>query len=372
MKYTESGGQPVTCAACGALVAATLLVCPSCGALMRSDELKQLAAAAGEARSRNDVRTEIAHWRSALELLPAGSQQHTHVLARVQELSRLLDSGQAPKPIAPPPPPPPGSDQAVNPPPPAPAAPKSAGRLKSIGAAVAIVGMVLLKSKTLLVLLLTKGKLLLMGLTKASTFFTMLASLGLYWSLWGWKFAGGLVLGIYIHEMGHVYALRRLGIKASAPMFIPGLGAVVRLKEYPADAREDARIGLAGPIWGLAASFAFYAIYLATSAPIWAAISYINAWINMFNLIPIAPLDGGRGFRALVQWQRWTITGCFFAAWILTHDGLLALLGIVAAIMSFRKAEPGTGDRRAFVEYVMLIAALAILVYLRLPDSLLR
>src|SRR5207302_3963478 len=94
--------------------------------------------------------------------------------------------------------------------------------------------------------LLTKGKLLLLGLTKATTFFSMLLSLGVYWAAWGWKFALGLVLSIYIHEMGHVFALRRLGFKASAPMFIPGLGALIRLRQHPANPREDAEIGLAG------------------------------------------------------------------------------------------------------------------------------
>src|SRR5439155_143942 len=83
----------------------------------------------------------------------------------------------------------------------------------------------------------------LLGLTKASTLFTMLLSAGVYWAAWGWKFALGVVLSIYVHEMGHVQALQRYGIKATAPMFIPGVGAVVRLKQYPASPR-DARVGL--------------------------------------------------------------------------------------------------------------------------------
>src|SRR5437870_5020636 len=92
----------------------------------------------------------------------------------------------------------------------------------------------------------------------------MLLSAGLYWTIWGWKFAFGLVLSIYIHEMGHVQALQRYGIKATAPMFIPGFGAVIRLKQHPADAREDARVGLAGPLRGLRAALAAYAVYRAT------------------------------------------------------------------------------------------------------------
>src|SRR5690606_32671692 len=132
------------------------------------------------------------------------------------------------------------------------------------------------------------------------------------------------------------------------------------------------RIGLAGPMWGLAASIGFYVIYLATGAPIWSAISHINAWINLFNLIPISPLDGGRGFRALVSWQRWCIALAFGLAYFTTHDGLLLLLAIVAIVMALRKTDPGPGDKRAFIEYVILIAALSALVLVRLPHSVLQ
>src|SRR5213076_3474994 len=93
----------------------------------------------------------------------------------------------------------------------------------------------------------------LLGLTKAITFVSMLLSAGVYWTIWGWKFAVGVVLSIYVHETGHTQALQRYGIQATAPMFIPGIGAVIRLKQYPTDAREDARVGLAGPLWGLVA-----------------------------------------------------------------------------------------------------------------------
>jgi Zn-dependent protease len=86
--------------------------------------------------------------------------------------------------------------------------------------------------------------------TKASTFASMFAFFGVYWSAYGWPLALGLVMSIYIHEMGHVVRLRRLGIAAGAPRFIPGVGAVVMLKQHVSDPLIDARIGLAGPLWG--------------------------------------------------------------------------------------------------------------------------
>src|SRR5207249_8827341 len=97
-------------------------------------------------------------------------------------------------------------------------------------------------------LLLSKLKFLLLGLTKASTFISMFAFFGVYWSVYGWRLALGLVLSIYIHEMGHVAMLRRLGIDAGAPMFIPGVGAFVMLKQHVAEPLTDAKIGLAGPV----------------------------------------------------------------------------------------------------------------------------
>src|SRR5207253_3338673 len=122
---------------------------------------------------------------------------------------------------------------------------------------------------TVALVLLSKVKFLLLGLTKASTIISMFAFFGLYWSTFGWPLALGLVLSIYIHEMGHVAMLRRLGIAAVAPIFIPGVGALVMLKQHITDPLTDAKIGLAGPVWGLGAAFAAFAVYMLTGARIW-------------------------------------------------------------------------------------------------------
>src|SRR5262249_21773650 len=148
----------------------------------------------------------------------------------------------------------------------------------SAGAAgVGGLALLLWKFKFVAILALGKAKFLLLGLAKASTFFSMILSLGVYWAAWGWKFAVGLIVSIYIHEMGHVAALRGFGIKASAPMFIPGLGAVVRMQQMPGDPRQDARVGLAGPIWGLGAAIAAALSYLISAWPIWWAIARVGA-----------------------------------------------------------------------------------------------
>src|SRR6185295_6272463 len=134
------------------------------------------------------------------------------------------------------------------------------------------VGALLAKFKWVVLFLLGKGKILLAGLLKAPTFLSMALALGVYATAFGWKFALGLVVSIYVHEMGHVVWLRRYGIPATAPMFVPGLGAFVRLNQRPATVGEDARVGLAGPVWGAAAAIGALAAGVGFESPLLVAI----------------------------------------------------------------------------------------------------
>jgi Zn-dependent protease len=195
----------------------------------------------------------------------------------------------------------------------------------------------------------------------------MLLSLGVYWAAFGWQFALGLIASIYVHEMGHVAALHRLGIRATAPMFLPGFGAVVRLQQYPVDASEDARVGLAGPIWGLGAALAAYTAFAFTSEPIWGAIARVGAWINLFNLLPVWQLDGGRGFRALSRAERFSIALLVAAAWWWTREGLLVLLLIVAGFRALGAGSSESGDRVALAQFAALVVSLSALTLIEVP-----
>jgi Zn-dependent protease len=143
-------------------------------------------------------------------------------------------------------------------------------------------------------------------------------------------------------------------------MFIPGIGAFIRLRQRPVDAIEDARIGLAGPIWGLGAALVALALGRATGEPLWLAIAKLGAWINLFNLLPILSLDGSRAFTALARPGRALATLAFGAAWYVTGDGLLILLALVAGFRVFGKAAEKS-DTRTLVELAGLIASLAAL-----------
>ncbi len=327
------------CPQCGTQVAPALLACPSCNHLVHADTLKRLAAQAEQAAQAADASAALAAWRQALDLLPRDSTQYQAVAARVQDLSRAVD-GQ-------------------------PAGAKAKSGWAKGAAGLGALGVLLAKFKFAVVFVLTKAKLLLLGLTKAGTLFSMLLSAGVYWTIWGWKFALGVVLSIYIHEMGHVQALQRYGIKATAPMFIPGLGAVIRLKQYPRSPREDARVGLAGPIWGLGAAAGAYVVSLATGLGIWAAIAHFGAWVNLFNLLPVWQLDGARGFRALTRMQRWIAVAVIGLMWFLTREGLLALLFVAgAATTAFGQAaeEP---DHTALGQYAWLVVTLSLMTLIR-------
>jgi Zn-dependent protease len=334
------------CLGCGSEVAAALLACPGCGRLRHQQALEGLAAEAGRAREAGDPAAEAAAWRAALELLPPASRQASQLAARVEELSRDIAAGGATLPEP---------------------QPKAGLGKAGVAGAVATVALLLWKLKAVVLLLLGKGKLLLLGLSKAGTVSTMLLSLGVYWAAFGWKLAAGLVASIYVHEMGHVAALRRFGVPATAPMFIPGLGAMIRLKARPATPQEDARVGLAGPRWGLVAALVAAVLHAATGAGAWAAIARVGALINLFNLMPLGPLDGGRAFHALSRWQRWLAVAAIGAAWAATSEGLLLLVGAVAAVRAFSPAAPPVGDRPSLVEYALLTGALAALTLLPVP-----
>ena len=310
------------CTGCGAELGPSALACPACGALVHAEDLKRLASEAEASAARGDPSAALAAWRSTLDLLPPNTRQHAQIAARVLELSRAIDA--APKQAKP-----------------------SSARSKWIAGGGAA-----------LLFLVTKGKFLLLGLTKMSTLFSLFLSLGVYWTAFGWKFAAGLIASLYVHEIGHVASLARYGIKASAPMFVPGLGALVRLKQYPADAREDARVGLAGPLWGLGASIAFLAAGLWGEWAICLSIAHVGAWINLFNLLPVWQLDGSRGFRALSRAQRWFAVASVGAAYAMSGDGILVLLLLVAGWRALAKEAPLEGDRRAAIEYAVLVILL--------------
>jgi len=331
------------CASCGVVLAPALLLCPSCNALVHRRELELLARAAEQASSRGELGEAMASWRKALALLPPQSKQATRITDLIRDLREQLEA----RPSAP------------RPSPAAPAQPAKSGWRRWGAALSSALVFALLKLKSLWVLALAGWKPLLLGLTKLGTLWTMLLSVGVYWTLFGWQFALGLVLCIYVHEIGHVVALKRLGIAASSPMFIPGLGAVVRLNQYPIDVDEEAQVGLAGPRWGLGVSLLVFALSRALHSPMLSAIAHVSAWINLFNLLPIPPLDGGRGFRALSNRERLMCAALLGVVYFVTHQPFAGLIALVALARGFEQRAKPASNQRILVEFVVIATLLA-------------
>ena len=148
-------------------------------------------------------------------------------------------------------------------------------------------------------LLILKFGGLLLKLKVVTTGGSMLVSIAAYAWIWGLPFAVGFVLLIFVHELGHVLELRRQGVRASAPLFIPFLGAVIGMRELPDDAWKEARVALAGPILGSAGAAACWIAGEATGSELLVGLAFVGFFLNLFNLIPIVPLDGGRAAGAL-------------------------------------------------------------------------
>ena len=166
---------------------------------------------------------------------------------------------------------------------------KRAGGVAAGGVAVAVKFAAQLKG---LLLVLPKLKLL-------TTAGTALVSVAAYSLFWGWSFAVGFVVLLFVHEMGHVVQLRREGIRASSPMFIPFLGAVIAAKSLGENALAEARVGLAGPVLGSLGAAACLAIGELANSNFFRALAYVGFLLNLFNLIPVVPLDGGRAMAAM-------------------------------------------------------------------------
>lgn len=317
---------PYHCARCQTELPPLTLACPACGWLVHGERLRELAAEAESAERAGEPAAARDRWLAALELLPAQSQQHAVIRDRAAMLTRAIDA--------------------------------NAGRVLSPGGAWWRRG--LPGVGILAILLVSKLKFLLLGLTKASTFVSMFAFFGLYWSMYGWPLALGLALSIYVHEMGHVAMLRRLGLDAGAPLFVPGVGAFVLLKQPVLDPLTDAKIGLAGPVWGLGAGLVALAVYGATAAPIWFAIAQVTGFLNLFNLIPVWQLDGSRGIRILSRAERWALVAAIAVALLLTEQRLLFIVGAVAVWRALQE-QAGPGDRGVLATFVALVLLLALL-----------
>jgi Zn-dependent protease len=208
---------------------------------------------------------------------------------------------------------------------------------------------------------------------------TMFLTIFVYAQIWGWRYAVGFVLLIFVHEAGHLVAARMMGLPVGLPVFLPFMGAVIALKEAPRNAWVEAVVGIGGPILGSIGAMAVWGLYFVTGNGIFLALGYAGFFINLFNLIPMIPLDGGRIVTALSPWF-WLLGLAVLVPVLLLNSNILLIFILFLLIMNsfprmialFRKR---TDVERRYYEctplqrvviavlYFSLLAGLGIIMY---------
>jgi Zn-dependent protease len=251
------------CPACGHWLTEGTLACPDCQTLAYGQYLGTVAGEAQTLEQQGKIVEARDRWRSALMWMPETSPQAASVQAHIAQLEGQLNAEKE----------------------------RESKWRKRLGPFAPIV-LFLIKFKSA-IFLLFKLKFLL----------GFLGFFALYWAIFGWKFAIGFMLSIFIHEMGHFIAVKRRGLKAELPMFRL-LGAYVRWYHQGISLKELAAIALAGPLYGLGAALACLGLYWGTHASIFLVLANVGAWINLLNLVPLLSLDGAQATYALSRLQR--------------------------------------------------------------------
>lgn len=203
---------------------------------------------------------------------------------------------------------------------------------------------------------------------------TMVLSLALYAAVWGWAFAAGFVALLLVHEMGHYLAARERGLPVGLPMFIPFLGAVITMQRAPRDVETEAYIAFAGPFLGTIGAFAVYGWALHTGSTLGLALAYSGFILNLFNLLPVAPLDGGR-ICAVLGPRIWLLGAPLLIGLLMWRPNpalfVVALLAVPRLMRALRH-DPRTPASRAYygvsattrLEYMVLYFGLVALLAL--------
>ena len=314
------------CKRCSHELAPGVLVCDRCQALVHAEKLEQLAAEAKELEALGDLRQARERWLMGLPLLPANSRQANWI----QDHARALDSAADKLQPAPP------SDN------------KWAQKLGPIGP-VAI--------------LLAKSKVLLTAIFKLKFLLSFFAFVGIYWAAFGMMFGVGFAVLILIHEMGHFIDIKRRGLPAEMPVFLPGLGAYVRWQALGVPLETRAAISLAGPLAGFFASLACVLLWLQTGNPLWAALARAGAVLNLLNLIPVWVLDGGQAALALSKTERIVLLTACLGLWLVLGENMFFLVALGFGYQAFFAGNlPARPSRATTIYFIAVLTALGLMI----------
>jgi Zn-dependent protease len=316
------------CRRCSSDLAAGALVCEKCHALVHSETLDRLAAEAKALEAKGDLRQAREHWLMGLPLLPPNSRQADWIQSHARSLDDAADRIQ---------PQPPSEN-------------KWAQKLGPVGP-VAI--------------LLAKGKTVLFALFKLKFLLSFASFIALYWAVWGIKFGIGFAVLILLHEMGHFIDIKRRGLPADMPVFLPGLGAYVRWHAIGVPLETRAAISLAGPLAGFLTAVACAVLWWQTGNPLWAALARVGAVLNLLNLTPVWMLDGGQAALALSKMERIILLTACLALWLVLGEGMFFIVALGAGYQIFFAGDlPPHPSRATTIYYLAVLTGLGVVIHL--------
>ena len=330
------------CSACGVELEHGALACPACHTLVNSERLDQLAndARALEMRGRLPQAREL--WVECLPLLPANSKQIEWVDTRLKALDDAMAQAEA---LA--------RGEVIEPAKVEKPTPKWVKKLGPFGPVA---------------LLLLKLKGVLFALLKLKFLYSFVLYAALYVGLFGWRFGLGFAVAVLIHEMGHYIDVKRRGLPADMPVFLPGLGAYVKWRAMKVSLRTMAQVSLAGPLAGWIAAAVCFLIYTYTQDPIWAALARTGAILNVLNLTPVWFFDGGIAGYALDAMQRAALLMACLWLWYYTREGFFLLVAAGFAWRLFTAVRknsdaPPMGDWGVWLYFASVLVALGVLFH---------
>jgi Zn-dependent protease len=281
--------------------------------------MEQFAAHARSLEAHGDIQEAREKWLACLPLLPPDSLQADWIRNHVREL------GNPPVPTTP-------SNPNTN------TTPQWAKRLGPLGP----IAIALLKFKSLL---------------------SFVAFFGLYWSYWGPKFGIGFAILILVHEMGHFIDIKRRGLPADMPMFLPGLGAYVRWNAMGVSLETRAAVSLAGPLAGWLSSAVCALIWHQTGNGLWAALARSGAWLNALNLIPLWIFDGNHATYALNKLERMIVMVVSAALGYALGEWIFGLIAIGMLVRLFTRDDPPRPSNAITAYFLAVITALAMILW---------
>lgn len=318
-----SEGAERSCSRCHSRLHAGALACDRCHALVHGQTLEQTAAQARLLEGRGELAGAHEQWLRALELLPENSTQAQWIRGDIERISALSLAATAAK--------------------------KDGSWLRKTGPFAPLLA------------LLVKGKFLL-GLLKFKFLLSLGVFIAFYWGLYGVWFGLGFALLILVHEMGHFIEIKRRGLPADMPIFLPGIGAYVRWTALGVSVQTRSLISLAGPLAGLIGAAVCVLLWMRTGAALWIGLASLSAILNVLNLIPVWVLDGGQAIAALNRDERIIVAVAAVLCAAFFGQPLFLLVAAGAAYRLFTKDFPATSSHAITAYYVLVLVGLGLVI----------